>query len=432
MRGLSRSVEAGVRARLDARLDRGARAPLAIALSGGGDSLALALMAAHWARVHSRPLLVLTVDHGLQPDSAAWTKTCAGTADRIGARFRALQWTGPHPSSGLPAAARQARHRLLAQAAREAGARVVLLGHTRDDIAEAGAMRAAGSSTPSPREWSPSPAWPEGRDVFLLRPLLGISRKALRDWLQAQGEIWIEDPANADSRFARSRARDALRAAKGTPDAACAMHPERPAAADLALQVEARPFGLQIDRQVLREADPGAARRVIAAACLCVAGGVRPPRGEALDRLARRLAGRDEVRATLAGALVLDDAGVITFGRTAGEMRRQGVRDLRLAAGGSGIFDGRFEIEATSEARITPLEGRFSRLSKADRAALSVIPPALRGGLPGVEAPGAFLLAGTPGSGVRIRPLAPGRLLAACGAVADEASAARLRPEASG
>jgi tRNA(Ile)-lysidine synthase len=156
VRDLSPSIEARVRARLDARLDGEARSPLALALSGGGDSLALALMAARWAQEHSRTLLILTVDHGLNPDSLGWTRACGETARRIGARFQALEWTGPRPSSGLPAAARQARHRLLAQAAREAGARVLLMGHTLDDVVEARAMRAGGSTTPSPREWAPA------------------------------------------------------------------------------------------------------------------------------------------------------------------------------------------------------------------------------------------------------------------------------------
>lgn len=421
-----------MKARLDARLDADARSPLAVALSGGGDSLALTLMAARWARDHSRTLLVLTVDHGIHPDSLAWTRACSETARRIGAGFQALEWAGTRPSSGLPAAARQARHQLLAQAARDAGARVVLMGHTLDDVAEARTMRAGGSTTPSPREWAPSPAWPEGRDVFLLRPLLGIGRQSLRDWLTARGETWIEDPGNLDPRFARSRARTALAGLPSGPVSDCLMCPDRHAAADLALWIEARSFGLEIPRQALRDALPGAARRVIAAACLSAGGGVRAPRGGSLDRLAARLAGPEAFRATLAGALVIAENDGVVFGRAAGEMRRQGVRDLALPANGAGIFDGRFEVETTSAARITALEGRLSHLAAADRNRLATVPPALRGALPGVEAGGVFRLAGTLASGVRVRPLARSRLLAACGVATDEATAAALSLESSG
>jgi tRNA(Ile)-lysidine synthase len=432
VRDLSPSIEARVRARLDARLDGEARSPLALALSGGGDSLALALMAARWAQEHSRTLLILTVDHGLNPNSLGWTRACGETARRIGARFQALEWTGPRPSSGLPAAARQARHRLLAQAAREAGARVLLMGHTLDDVAEAGAMRAGGSTTPSPREWAPSPAWPEGRDVFLLRPLLGMGRQSLRDWLIAQGETWIEDPGNLDPRFARSRARTTLAGRPPAPVSDCTLSPDRQAAADLALRVEARPFGLEIPRRVLRNAAPDAARRVIATACLSAGGGVRAPRGGPLDRLAARLAGSELFQATLAGALILAENDRVAFGRAAGEMRRQGVCDLVLPADGEAVFDGRFQVEATSAVRIMPLEGRLSHLAAADRNRLATVPPAFRGALPGVEAGGAFRLAGTLASGVRIRPLARRRLLAACGSTPDEAAATALSQEGSG
>ena len=72
------------------------------------------------------------------------------------------------------------------------------MGHTASDLAEAAAMRAEGSTTPSPREWAPSPAWPEGRGVFLLRPMLHLARGEIRAWLAARGQTWIEDPANAD------------------------------------------------------------------------------------------------------------------------------------------------------------------------------------------------------------------------------------------
>ena len=65
-----------VRTVLDRRLAAGSTAPIAVALSGGGDSRALALMAADWAQVHGRRLAILTVDHGLNPDSAAWSAAC--------------------------------------------------------------------------------------------------------------------------------------------------------------------------------------------------------------------------------------------------------------------------------------------------------------------------------------------------------------------
>jgi tRNA(Ile)-lysidine synthase len=157
-----RSVRAECARSMDARLRTDTPAPLAVALSGGGDSVALLALAAQWARRHDRRVLALTVDHGLQPESAAWSQYAADTARRSGAEHRVLPWLGDKPTAGLSAAARRARHALLAQAAREAGASVILMGHTADDRLEGDQMRAQGTPLGELRVWSPSPVWPEG------------------------------------------------------------------------------------------------------------------------------------------------------------------------------------------------------------------------------------------------------------------------------
>src|ERR1700722_7155703 len=96
-------------------------------------------------------------------------------------------------------AGRQAEHRT--SGGGPGGAPVILLAHTADDLMEAEIMRRMGASAPSPRQWSPSPAWPQGRGVFLLRPLLGHRRADLRALLHGLGETWIDDPANDDPHY---------------------------------------------------------------------------------------------------------------------------------------------------------------------------------------------------------------------------------------
>jgi tRNA(Ile)-lysidine synthase TilS/MesJ len=127
-------------------------------------------MAVDWARLRGRRLLVLTVDHRLNPESASWTRRAGDQARALGCAWRGLVWDAPVPGTGLPAAARAARHALIAGAAREAGASVVLMAHTLDDAVEADLMRAEGTPIGRVREWSPSPVWPEGREVQLFRP----------------------------------------------------------------------------------------------------------------------------------------------------------------------------------------------------------------------------------------------------------------------
>ena len=220
----SASLLSLVAADLDARLDRHAAAPIVVAVSGGGDSLALLLAAKAWADGAGRRLIAMTVDHRLQPQGAAWARWCQERASRLGLSHRTLVWEGSKPAAGLAAAARQARHGLLADAARDAGAGVVLMGHTADDRLEAAAMRAAGSTVGEPRTWSPSPVWPQGRGIFLLRPLLTVRRAELRRRLAALGEAWIDDPANLDPHSARARARARL-ALPGGAIAYAVLHP---------------------------------------------------------------------------------------------------------------------------------------------------------------------------------------------------------------
>lgn len=325
-------------------------------------------MADAWARDRDRELLVLSVDHGLRPESAAWIARCADLTQRLGRRFEALAWTGPKPTTGLPAAARAARHRLLAEAARGAGARVLLMGHTVDDVAEAAAMRAAGATTPSPREWAPSPVWPEGRGVFVLRPLLGVPRADLREWLSARGEAWIDDPANTDLRYARSRAR-----AAGAP---AGPKPEDDTPLDLAALAEEAAGVISLPRSALRAAPLAAVRRFVAIAAVCAGGGERLPAGYRVQRLAETLRRHGPVIATLAGARIEADEAQARIFREAGEARRGGLMEARLP----GVWDGRFEL--AGEGPVCRLAGAARRLPDAQRTALRALPAAARGGLP--------------------------------------------------
>jgi len=377
-----RGLEAAARQTFDKHLLRDSRRPLAVGLSGGGDSLALTLLADAWARGTGRELAILTVDHGLQAQSAAWTQACAEIAGRLGRPFRALPWAGEKPASGLPAAARRARHRLLAEAARDAGAGVILLGHTADDLAEAGVMRSAGATTPDPRPWSPSPVWPEGRGLFLLRPLLGVARADLRNWLRARGETWIEDPANADPRYARSRARLCGAAAPATV----------PQDAPLALAGLATEHAgvISVPRPVLREAPDEDVRRFVGLASVCAGGGERLPATARVARAAEMISGAGAFVATLAGARIEGDNGSVRIFREPGESGRGGLAPMTPP----GVWDGRFEIASGREIR--RLAGLARRLSPSDQAALRDIPAAARGALPAiVEADG----------GVRLAPL---------------------------
>lgn len=416
--GLGPALQTEVEATLDQRLSPTSSAPLGVAFSGGSDSLALLLSADAWARRVGRKLLVLHVDHGLQAAAAGWARRCADVAQSLGHPFVRLAWTGPKPERGVPAAARAARHRLIADAAREAGARVVLMGHTADDLAESAAMRAAGSSTPDPKTWSPSPAWPEGRGLFLLRPLLGLRRADLRTALAGAGWSWIEDPANANLAYARARARrdqpPPPRAPPATPDI-------RPLAGQAA---EPWPGVLSLPRGALR-GEP-AAGVFVGVAALCAGGGARPPTPATRRRLAEALAGDRSVAATLAGARIEADADRVLFFREAGEAARGGLAPLNLTPGVRQVWDGRFEIETQAPGLcVRRLAGLAKRLPRSAQTELQGVPAGARAALPvlvRVAEPETPLAIETVAA--RLTSLVLPRLHAACGLIEREPVAA--------
>jgi len=402
------------------RLNAADRPPIAVALSGGGDSAALLRLAKAWADDAGRTLIALTVDHGLQSDSAAWCRFAAQRAARLGIPHRSLSWLGDKPNSGLPAAARAARHALLADAARSAGARVVLLAHTADDLMEAEIMRRMGASAPSPRLWSPSPAWPQGRGVFLLRPLLGHRRSDLRALLASLGEAWIDDPANDDPRYSRTLARRRL---GDCPIAATPPRDLEPPPGWEAIE-EGAGGELVSPREPLSDRS-AEGRRLIGALALCAAGTARPPAIGSLDRIAARIA-KGDFTASLAGARIEAQGQRVLFCREPGERDRGGLRSAALPLGES-VFDGRFLVTAHKPGHsVAPLRGLAAQLSPQERDRLKAIPSAARGALPAVISPpgGVFCSVLAANSAVSAKPLGLARLQAALGVVVDERGAA--------
>src|ERR1700693_3737439 len=122
-------TDAEFAARLDA-LGPFERAPrLAVAVSGGADSLALALFADAWARARGGRIAALTVDHRLRAASATEARQVGAWLAPRGIVHRTLAWEGPHPESDIQAAARAARYRLLEAWCEEQGILHLLTAH---------------------------------------------------------------------------------------------------------------------------------------------------------------------------------------------------------------------------------------------------------------------------------------------------------------
>ena len=180
---------------------------LVLAVSGGPDSLALMWLAARWRRALSRGprLIAVTVDHGLRSEAAREARFVKRLAATLDVPHRTLRWTGTKPKTGLPAAARVARYRLLAKAARASGATHVLTAHTRDDQAETLLMRILRGSGIAGLAAMPRETEREG--VWLARPLLDVPKSRLIATLGKAKIAFADDPTNFDMSFTRPRLR---------------------------------------------------------------------------------------------------------------------------------------------------------------------------------------------------------------------------------
>jgi len=188
---------------------------LVVAVSGGPDSTALLWLAARWCRTMKHPpkLIAVTVDHGLRPESAREALAVRRLARSLKVEHRTLRWTGRKPATGIQEAAREARYRLLAGAARKAGARHIVTAHTLDDQAETVLFRMArGSGVSGLAGMGPTAGVPvdAGRGLLLVRPLLTVPKARLIATLAAARVAYAVDPSNADPRFARPRFRALL------------------------------------------------------------------------------------------------------------------------------------------------------------------------------------------------------------------------------
>ncbi|MGY3496706.1 tRNA lysidine(34) synthetase TilS [Bradyrhizobium sp. USDA 4502] len=180
---------------------------LLLAVSGGPDSVALMWLAARWRRALAQGprLVAVTVDHGLRPEAAREARDVKRLARSLELPHHTLRWTGPKPGTGVPAAARAARYRLLAQAARKHGATHILTAHTRDDQAETLLMRMLRGSGVA--GLSAMARETERDGVLLTRPLLDISKAQLIATLQKARIGFADDPTNRDRSFTRPRLR---------------------------------------------------------------------------------------------------------------------------------------------------------------------------------------------------------------------------------
>jgi tRNA(Ile)-lysidine synthase len=335
---------------------------LAIAVSGGADSFALALLARDWVAAQGGAVLALVVDHGLRAESADEARLAAARLKACGIPARLLTLTDLPRGPGLAERARTARYRALNEACAGAGILHLLLGHHAADQAETVLMRQLAGSAPD--GLAGMAALVETPTLRLLRPLLGVPPGWLRDLLREAGQAWTEDPSNADQTALRPRLRALRRDRAGTGAATRALVAGAAAYGEARAEQETRIAEILAARvrlypQGFAVLSPGALPAPALAALLRMIGGAAYP----LAPSAVAALAADPRPATLGGVRLLS-AGRLGPGLLA--VREQAAMAALVAARPGIVWDGRFRLASG----VTVAEGTTIGALGAEAAAM--------------------------------------------------------------
>jgi tRNA(Ile)-lysidine synthase len=301
---------------------------LGLAVSGGSDSTALLVLATEWGKARGKRIQAASVDHGLRAEARGEAEAAGELCRQLGIPHDILTWERQKTGAASQAEARDARHGLLATWAKAREIRTIALGHTRDDRVETFLMRVrAGSGwrgLSGPMPCGPSPAWPAGRGMRLVRPLLAFGREELRQMLRARNLGWAEDPSNEAVRFERVRMRQLTRQMEDVSllrtlrvmDGLAAMRAATLVEARKGLtQVETSPDSATLPLEALTALGSEARARLLEALVMAAGGAATAPRSDALARAVSSLSGPMTSRSgfTLGGAWLRTEGQRLTI-----------------------------------------------------------------------------------------------------------------------
>lgn len=339
---------------------------VAVAVSGGPDSLALMLLTDRWARARGGVAWGLTVDHGLRSGSATEARQVAAWLAARGIPHRVLTWIGDKPATGIQEAARHARYGLLRDWCLAAGCRDLLTAHHREDQIETYLIRKRAGSGPD--GLAGMSALRDLGGCRVVRPLLAAPKACLAAFLDGEGQPFLSDPSNRDPRFERSRVRSA-----SADGAAIAAEIRRFAEARIAREsaqgeliaagVALDPAGFAfLDRSVIRAAPTEMSQAVLARVAATIGGVFYPLRRERVARLHADMVGDHPASRTLGGCRFVPRGEEILVMREASAAQPP----VELPPGSRLVWDHRFEVLLEPEARETVVVGCLGEAGVAE------------------------------------------------------------------
>ncbi|MBX2830366.1 MAG: tRNA lysidine(34) synthetase TilS [Rhodospirillales bacterium] len=372
---------------------------LVVAVSGGADSMALALLAHQWCRARGGDVLAVTVDHGLRADSAVEAQWVGDQLAKRGIDHVIAPWVGRKPTGAIQEQARIARYQILDDILRDRGIFHLLIGHHAGDQAETIAMRYAhGTKVLGLAGMAARRFLQHGR---MLRPLLSVAKADLMATLMAFDQEWIEDPSNTNEKFERVRVRNDL--SRAADDGRSTMMPssssgerqalERQIGAILAKSVTLHSNGVAVvnrDAFFSSSGENGVDIYALGQVVRTVGGAAYMPGFDALADAVAQFSRDETARISLGGCILHGRKGQICIYRELGRMDRLAIPiPIENRHGPIGVrWDNRFdwmpdhdEILQDTGLMIGPLDLCDVCHTKAFRSALREIVPFI-GNLP--------------------------------------------------
>ncbi len=342
-----------------------------MAVSGGADSLALALLLGQWCKSNDIALTALTVDHGLRPEAKDEALQVGQWLKKYDIRHMVLNWQGVKPSRNIQDRARIARYQLMGEWCQNNDVNNLFLAHHEGDQAETFLIRlfrgsgVDGLSAMRGISDFPVPLGP-GHNVLLCRPLLTVTKKRLEATLRQMDQPWIEDPSNQNESYTRIKVRKMLQDSEieGLNDHRMAQTAARMGRVQSLLQamtagltqeaVTVYPEGyMQVNMSRLMSAHEEIALRCLSSLVKKISGRRYPPRFSRVEALYNNLKQEDFSGQTLGGCLVSSIRAAsgtdhITISREIAAIEHK----IDLENCGSYLWDQRFEIETSGEGRL--------------------------------------------------------------------------------